>query len=230
MKTAAKNGSANGISSCRCCGTCCKKGGPALHGADRPLIESGTILLRHLYTIRVGERVFDPIRGGILPLTSEVIKIKSGANSSICTFYDGHNRKCRVYAQRPIECQLLECWNTRAIEKMYERDRLTRKDILEDVNGLWELVADHEQRCGYRRLGDLISRLKKGQNKKLVAELGEMINYDSQLRQLVLEKCQIESEMRDFLFGRPLEINIEMFGVHLHRDAGKIKLTFAGLP
>ncbi len=228
MKSAPQNTSASEISSCQCCGICCKKGGPAFHGEDRPLIEKGIIQLRYLYTIRLGELVHDPIRGGLLPVNSEIIKIKSKADMGVCTFYVDQSEKCRIYADRPLECRLLKCWDTQAIEEMYERDRLSRKDILENVAGLWELVADHEKRCGYGRLGHLISKLKKGDKEHWTVELSESINYDSQLRQLVIEKCQIEPEMLDFIFGRPLEKTIMMFGLRLLRDEGKIVLTPSG--
>lgn len=201
------------MSSCRRCGTCCKKGGPAIHSEDRLLLEKGIIPLRYLYTIRKGELVHDPIRGAVLPVISEVIKVKSGADLSVCTFYGHHKARCRIYADRPLECRLLKCWDTAAIEGVYEQNRLSRESLLEDAAGLRELVADHEQRCGYGRLGDLISRLKKGHKKQLVDEVGEIINFDNQLRRLVIEKCRVEPEMLDFLFGRPLQKTLFMFGL-----------------
>ena len=73
---------------CRRCGTCCRKGGPAFHLADRPLIEKGTIPLRHLFTIRQGERVKDPIRGVVRPVDTELIKIKGAQDTWTCTFFD----------------------------------------------------------------------------------------------------------------------------------------------
>jgi hypothetical protein len=163
-------------------------------------------------------------------MISEVIKVKSGADLSICTFYDDRKARCRIYTNRPLECRLLKCWDTAAIEGLYEQDRLSRENLLEDVAGLWELVADHDQRCGYGRLSDLISRLKKGHKKQLADDLGEIINFDNQLRQLVVEKCRVEPEMLDFLFGRPLEKTIVMFGLRLRRDEGKVVLTATGLP
>ena len=229
MDSKSLNRSANGISSCRCCGTCCKKGGPAFHDEDRLLIEKGSIQLRYLYTLRKGELVHDPIRDAVLSVNSEVIKIKSNAGSRICTFYDDRKAKCRIYADRPLECRLLKCWDTTAIEGMYEQDRLTRENLLADVAGLRELVADHDQRCGYGRLGDLISRLKKDHKKHLADDLGEIINYDNHLRRLVIETCRVEPEMLDFLFGRPLEKTIVMFGLRLRRVEGKMVLTATGL-
>ena len=47
---------------CRRCGTCCEKGGPALHGEDRPLVDRGQVPARCLFTIRAGEPVRDDMR------------------------------------------------------------------------------------------------------------------------------------------------------------------------
>ena len=45
------------ISECMRCGTCCKKGGPSFHHADKTLIEAGVIESKYLYTCNhVGDR------------------------------------------------------------------------------------------------------------------------------------------------------------------------------
>ena len=66
-----------------------------------------------------------------------------------CVFYDEGAAACRVYTHRAAECRALNCRDTREIEAIYEKDRLTRRDLLEGVSGLWELVADHQQQCAY---------------------------------------------------------------------------------
>jgi len=66
----------NSISECKRCGTCCKKGGPCFHVEDKMLIEKGVILIKYLYNIRKGESAYDNIKGCLIPVTSELIKIK----------------------------------------------------------------------------------------------------------------------------------------------------------
>lgn len=136
MSLATHNSAKIDMISCRRCGTCCKKGGPTFHQADQPLIENGIIPIRYLYTIRKGEWVHDPIRGSILPVNAELIKIKSKDGKGICTFYDDRNGTCQIYTHRPIECQLLTCWDTNALEAMYEKNRLSRRDLLANMAGL----------------------------------------------------------------------------------------------
>lgn len=205
----------NGTSECRRCGTCCRKGGPALHLDDRPLIEGGTIPLRCLYTIRRGEPAYDAIRGAVLPVASEIIKLMGSGDEWTCTFYDEAERHCCIYSDRPLECRLLKCWDTRDLEKLYETDRLTRKDLLEPVAGLWDLVADHEMRCGYERVGALAARVRAGNDDALMAAVREAVNYDAELRRLLIEKSLCDPQILDFLLGRPLEIIIESTGLKL---------------
>jgi Fe-S-cluster containining protein len=193
------------VHSCRRCGTCCRKGGPAFHLADRPLIESGTIPLRDLFTIRKGERVKDPILGVVRPVDIELIKIRGAANTWICTFFDERDSSCRIYTERPLECRLLKCWDTTDVEEMTARDCLTRRHLLEGVAGLWEMVAEHEARCGCEKLAEMMAYLKKGRRKTTEKAIAEILNYDRHLRRLVVEKSRIDPAILDFLFGRPLE-------------------------
>jgi Fe-S-cluster containining protein len=191
--------------SCRRCGTCCRKGGPAFHLADRPLIEKGTIPLRHLFTIRKGERVKDPIRGVVRPVGTELIKLKGGANTWTCTFFNQGDLSCRIYTDRPLECRLLKCWDTTDAEEVTARDRLTRRHLLEGAAGLWDLVVEHEARCSCEKLGEMMAQLKKERQQRTKKAIAEILNYDRHFRQLVVEKSRIDPEILDFLFGRPLE-------------------------
>jgi Fe-S-cluster containining protein len=191
--------------SCRRCGTCCRKGGPAFHLADRPLIEKGTIPLRYLFTIRKGERVKDPIRGVVRPVSTELIKLKGSANTWTCTFFNERDLGCRIYSGRPLECRLLKCWDTTDVEEMTAKDCLTRRDLLEGVAGLWDMVAEHETRCSCVKLAEMMANLKKERPKRTEKAVAEMLNYDRHLRRLVVQKSRIDPEILDFLFGRPLE-------------------------
>jgi len=196
---------------CRRCGTCCRKGGPAFHFADRPLIEKGTIPLRNLFTIRKGERVKDPIRGVVRAVSTELIKLKGISNTWTCTFFNEGDFSCRIYTERPLECRLLKCWDTTDVEEMAARDCLTRRHLLEGVAGLWEMVAEHEARCGCEKLAEMMAYLKKERQKRTENAIAEILNYDRHLRRLVVEKSRIDPEILDFLFGRPLEKILAMF-------------------
>ena len=212
-------------SGCRRCGTCCEKGGPSLHLADKPLVVEGHIPLRCLFTIRKGERVRDNVRGGLVPLNREIIKIRGRDGRWTCHFYDRDNRGCGIYASRPMECRVLDCRDTRGIEAVYAVDRMTREDLLGEVSGLWELVCEHEQRCGYDRLWALMERGPVDGRYREEAAMLEMLRYDTHLRQLMVEKSAMDAGMLDFLLGRALTETIQSVGLGLVKRGGDYHLV-----
>jgi len=199
------------ITECIRCGTCCKKGGPSFHLADKHLIDKGIILSKNLFTIRKGELAYDNVREELLPLSSELIKIKGKNDSSTCIFFNESEKKCEIYKNRPVECKTLKCWDTREIEKIYSKNRLTRKDLLFDIEGLWGLVKDHQSRCSYEKINKMLQKQDNSEY-AIQKEILEIIRYDTQIRHLVVEKGGMDSEILDFLFGRPLTITIKPFG------------------
>lgn len=190
---------------CSNCGTCCRNGGPSLHTADRYLVEQGFIHTRHLYTIRRGELARDPIRGGLVHADSDIIKIKGCGGRWVCRFLDPDSNRCRIYEHRPVECRELACWDTARIEQMYDRGRLARKDLLSGIEGLWELVVDHDRRCSH----ELIQRLRKDATGPDAAgarlRLAEICGYDAEIRRLMVSRGRLEAAVLDFLLGRPME-------------------------
>jgi len=191
------------IDQCQRCGTCCTKGGPALHKEDAPLIEKGAIPTKNLFTLRKGEMAIDNVRGHAAPIKDEIIKIKGRKGSWTCCFYNTAARDCQIYNARPVECRVLACWDTADIERIYAQNRLTRQDLLGSVSGLWDVVQSHEQRCAYRKIERWLSKISRG-DQTARAALNEMIAYDQHLRSLTVEKSGIDLALLDFLFGRPL--------------------------
>jgi Fe-S-cluster containining protein len=191
------------ITECKRCGICCDKGGPAFHIEDRTLVDSGLIPAGRLVTLRRGEIVNDSIKGSLLPLESEMIKIKGLGLSWTCVFFDKAGSACRIYEHRPLECRILKCWDTRDIEAVYSQGRLTRKDILSGIPALWSLIADHDRRCSHVELRKLLDSKTGGADAEKT--IREMVAYDRSIRTLVVEKAGVEPDMLDFIFGRPLQ-------------------------
>lgn len=214
---------------CQRCGTCCKAGGPALHREDRDLVASGKIPLKDLYTIRKGELARDNVQGTLQPVTSELIKIKGVGCSWTCCYYGPESKGCTIYEDRPLECRVLNCRDTAAIEAIYDRQRLTRKDLLDAVPHLWDLVEGHEEKCSYRVLAEMAARLKKGPNQAAADNLVEMVGYDAHLRELITEKGRPDPALLDFLFGRPLTDTLPGFGLQSYQKGGKLVITPTGL-
>ena len=209
------------ITQCRRCGTCCRKGGPTLHLEDQALVESGRIPLKYLFTIRQGEPAYDNVTGVIAPAVTDIIKLKGLTEGrQICCFYDAEAKGCRIYDARPAECRALQCWDTQAIRDLYNCRRLTRRHLLSQVAGLWELVQDHQARCDYSYVAELVDEVKRTPPDHAAhKDLLELIRYDESLRQITCEKARLGPEMLHFLFGRPLAFTIQMF--HLKQERGE---------
>jgi Fe-S-cluster containining protein len=197
-------------STCSRCGTCCRKGGPSLHLEDRERVEQGVIHTRHLYTIRRGEWATDPVQGGLIRVDGDIIKIKGRSESWACRFLEDRTGACRIYADRPLECRLLECRDTARLEQAYRRGRLSRRDLLADVKGLWELIEDHERRCGVDGIRRLLERRSGRGRAGVEGELAGMVRYDAEIRRLMVSQGGLEAEMLDFLLGRPVEIVLRL--------------------
>jgi len=221
-------GSNNLISECRRCGSCCKKGGPSFHQEDKNLIEKGAIALKYLYTIRQGELAYDNIKRCLVAAESDIIKTKEETRSRACVFFDETENSCRIYENRPIECRTLMCWDTRELEEMYSRNRLSRKKLISDIEGLWDLVEDHQTRCDYKIVKGFVDKLDKPNKKSAVDGLRYMINYDIQIRSLVIKKGAIDPEMVDFLLGLPLIETIKRFGLNVKKEGDKYHLEPSG--
>ena len=180
-------------------------------------MESGKIPAASLYTIRKDEIAFDNVKGVRLPVAGEIIKLKGKEGRWTCVFLDEENLTCTIYENRPMECRVLKCWDTSEIENIYDRDRLTRRNLIAGIQGLWELIEDHQQKCAYAEIKVMAQRLKSGQ-KAVQRKICEMIAYDDQIRKLVIEKNLLDSGQLDFLFGRPLVKTITMFGFSCTRQ------------
>jgi Fe-S-cluster containining protein len=209
------------ISDCRRCGTCCKKGGPTLHAQDRKLVENGAIPLRYLVTIRRGEIVRDPEGGNLIRADSEMIKLKGSGAGWTCILFDESENRCTEYDRRPTECRAMACWDTTDIRKAMASPRLCRRDLLSGVEGLWDLIEDHEQRCSVLQVA-LLSEPICGGSEKAGKDLMEMLGYDRALRDLLVGKGT-DPDHLEFFLGRPLDRLLDGFGLRLVRDGGKVR-------
>ena len=192
-------------------------------------MDSGRIPARCLFTIRRGELARDNVKGTLAPLTAEVIKIKGQTGRWTCLFYDSQAKGCGIYDHRPVECRALNCRDTRRIAEIYETDRLTRQDLLSEVQGLWELIEDHEQHCCYEGLDARVREgMSHGNRLKGEPAILEILRFDIHIRQLAVEKGGLDSQMLEFIFGRPLADTIRMFGVKPVKQNGTYVLVPTG--
>ena len=206
---------------CRQCGTCCRKGGPAIHQEDKQLLEKGHIALKYLFTIRKDEPVYDNVQGCIICAPSDIIRIKSRESSSSCIFFNPEFNACTIYDNRPLECRILECWNTHEIETIYDTGRLSRCEILSNTSHIKDLVEYHENRCAYRIIKELVHQLNQDNDVKILESIREMLAFDKHYRLLCVEKSICTEDMIDFLFGLSLEKTLPRMGLKIIRKFTK---------
>lgn len=199
------------MNSCKKCGTCCRKGGPALHKEDRQLISNGKILISNLVTIRAGEPVFSPLSGRVEPAELDILKLSS-PDSWSCLFLNQQTNHCDLYENRPLECRLLQCWNTAKIEAIIYKNNLNRWDLIDPNTPIFDFIKMHEAACNYAELAKSAS---KGPEIPSVRErIKEIIAKDLAIREKAVLKFNLSLPAEMFYFGRPMFKSLSFFGVN----------------
>lgn len=209
---------------CKRCGTCCRKGGPALHVQDLELVSKGVLNRVDLVTLRRGEMAFDPILDEVIPLPGEVIKIKSKALSPGCRFLEPNGQGCMIYDIRPLECRSLYCWNTEGLEAIYDKDRLTRADLFPKQSGLGDIIAEHEAKCPITDVVRLAGEAVKTKGKphmEAIQALVALAEYDRSLRAVLVQKAGASLDELDVILGRAVLDILPAMGMRLERKDGK---------
>jgi len=204
------------MNECKQCGTCCRKGGPALHTQDLPLLkEADGIDLTEIVTLRKGELAYDQPVGAVIPLREEILKIKGTGGEWICKFLALSSQVCRIYKNRPLECQKLFFEDPEPLMEIYSKDRISRKDVLPAGHPVLELIDEHDLKCDPIKMSEMAAKAIESwdESTELQAELREMLIFDASIRELVMEKAGLPEESLDFFFGRPMSILIKGYGV-----------------
>ncbi len=202
---------------CKQCGTCCANGGPALHSDDRKLIEKGIIPLAHLITIRKGELVHHPVSRSIKSVGSELIKINGAGKTWSCFYFDAGEKGCTIYESRPRACRELECWNTGAIEKMIEKDLLSRQDLIAPDDPLFPSVLEHENNFPCPDLAALLDE-RGGEELSLEERANDEVAFRSE--QVLRHELSLGEEL--FYFGRPLFHLLISVGAVVRESGGRL--------
>lgn len=211
---------------CKRCGACCRKGGPALHEEDMPLVQDGTIQLSDIVTLRPGERVYDQPAQSILPLETEILKIKGRDNGWTCINFSPDGQNCGIYETRPLECELLFCLEPEALAAVYDKTRLTRTSLLPENHPLLELIAEHDKQCSPSMMEETAKKAREG-NAEAGQKLKEMVLFDMEVRRLVAEKSGTSGDITEFLFGRPLRALLGTMNIKVYEMGDSVRFNFA---
>jgi len=214
--------------SCIQCGTCCRKGGPALHFDDMELLQGSFIRPEHLITIRKGEPVYSPLTGRIEPATRELVKINGRQGEWTCYFFDANTSACTIYRHRPLECRLLECWDTEKLVAIINQDALARVNIIHPDDGVLNLIAIHEQECPSLRIKELIGELsgKTRDKETAIRKLTDLVRADLEIRSHAITHYGLSLEVEFFILGRPLFRQLAGLGIDTFERDGAVYLQW----
>jgi Fe-S-cluster containining protein len=212
-------------SACRRCGTCCRLGGPALHGPDLELILTGQLQLDDLITVRRGELAFQPLGTCPEPVHHEFLKLAGQGGTWCCAFYDDTTKGCRRYQHRPIACSVLDCTDIGPLLDLAGQDLLTRFDCLATDDPLLPLIQEHEHTCPCPDLEAIGRELKQPKTTSPLADLEAAVNRDLAFRSRIATIHQLSLARELFAFGRPLFQLLLPLGLHTHNTPAGIRLT-----
>ena len=89
------------------------------------------------------------------------------------------------------------------------------------------LIEGHEKRCAYGTLEGQIKKIRD-EGDRAIEEVLRILQFDFELRPVVVEKLGLLPGEVDFFFGRPLVDTIGMFGLKVVREPdGSFLLTKA---
>jgi Fe-S-cluster containining protein len=213
---------------CRQCGTCCLKGGPALHIEDLESIRSGNLPINRLITIRKGELAFDPLAGRVQAVTYELVKI-CGTGLDWRCFYYAAGRGCTIYASRPSACRALKCWDPDPILALVGKDLLTRLDILAAGDPLRPLIEVHERRCPCPDMERICDALSSGSLNNL-DNLQRLVDEDLSFRGQAVKDYDLSLAEELFYFGRPIFQLLQAVGLGITETAEGIRLSLSEKP
>ena len=214
---------------CDCCGTCCRKGGPALHTEDRRLVETGVLGLGDLITIRRGEYVLQPLTDKPLPAKEEFLKIQGKGTDWCCKFLDNELSTCTIYSNRPLACRLLKCWDTDDVLAVAGRELLNRFSLVPENNPVYSLMKKHDDECPVPDLTSLNTQLsEKKYRDDTLATLTGLVNRDLQIRLYTAKKFHLSIADELFCFGRPIFQLLVRVGISVTESAEGLTLQYSG--
>jgi len=175
--------------------------------------------LEHLVAIRAGELVVYPLESAPRWAEAEFLKLRGGKGGWCCCFFDQESGSCGIYAQRPMECRVLACWEPGPLLAVAGKGLLSRGDLLEKDHRLRAIAEEYDRlfpalawsrllRAVLERPGDLLLR----------EEVDGWVRRDLAYREgLAARGVSVGEEL--FALGRPLWLQLACVG--LESDSGK---------
>ena len=218
-----ENAAAARQTNCKQCGTCCKKGGAALHSEDLHLLQDQKIKRSDCLTLRKGEFAWSPTSEKAEPIETDIIKLKGVGNSWVCCFLDSTTNGCTIYTYRPVACRTLKCWQPEDSIALAGNDLLTRQMIVQDEAPLLQLLEEYETLFPVPDFVAL-TELQPQEQGTIVQELEAQINNDLLFRDRFVNSMQECAKDELFLFGRPLFQLFQQMGYTIIQKGNRLCL------
>jgi Fe-S-cluster containining protein len=208
---------------CLRCGECCVISGPTLLLADLQILHNETITWNDLYTLRAGD-LGTSREGSPMPLPEERLKVREVPGTKQCTFYLAATQSCRIYDNRPEQCQRQQCWGEPPPPPA-AGEFLTREHLFTQAPEIWELIKAHQERCDLKRLRKILEDVTAGQEEGS-EHLFEALHFDHYLRKMLQEEWSLAPGVIELILGRPVTRFLKDLGFQAILTAeGVFKLT-----
>lgn len=205
------------LPACLLCGECCRMGSPTLHMEDLELLQKGAIPWEAVYTLRRGEPVHSPFKKDLFFLLDERIKVREKPGTTECLFLDGQTQRCRIYADRPLQCRAQACWDPAPAEDLSKQPYLTRRDIFKDVELLLDVMAEHDRRCRFDQLAAAFTDMENSRGASVDRVL-HLLAYEDHFRTFMGEKLSIPADHLELVFGRSFAALAKLFGYRVDTE------------
>ena len=186
------------------------------------MLANGVLTTVELVTVRAGEPAHDPLQDKVVPAAAEFIKIKGQGGSWSCRFFEAEANSCRIYRQRPLECNLLFCRDTAPLAEVIGKDLLSRKDLLAEDDPVLLLIDRLEEECPCKRVNELLVETISADEQ--IKQLTSLVRRDLAIRQAFINHFPDRQSEELFLFGRPLFLVLAPYGFQLVESDGGLNL------
>jgi len=211
---------------CRQCGICCTKGGAALHSDDLGLLLEGKIPLSDCVTIRKGEFAWSPLHDKVEAIQTDIVKLRGTGGEWVCCYFNASAKNCGIYANRPIACRTLKCWQPEESLALIGKDLLSRQSIVKNDTVLLDLIEEYEQNFPLPDFSSLSAELLKNPD-QTIQHLEELVAQDLAFRDKQVRLSAKVSAGELFLFGRPLFQLLEPFGLSVFQKGNRLCLNLS---
>jgi hypothetical protein len=86
---------------------------------------------------------------------------------------------------------------------------LLREHIFEGVDLILDMIAEHENRCGFAALSDAF---EKSADEEGIRKVLDLLSYEEHFREFVSDKFKIPARNMDLVFGRSFIQMTPLFG------------------